>query len=239
MSNPVCKEEVTKNFYQPGTIEHGLRRRFGKAGKDFVMRISFGKKEVILPKTGEPLSVHFAKERYGIDKSLDFYSIRVHNSHDQEVGILKYNLEYRGHEAYLLYISVLADEYQGLGVGTLMITEFESIADAAQASFIEGCYLPMGRLGKFARPFYDKHGYTIQYDNAFNHSIVYKKLVLANPKHRLAIKDYRLFSNVTIDTDSAQKEITDKNADKQPKADESRQQENSCENSNENQERNV
>lgn len=200
MANPISVDEIMKNFNMPGTIEYGLRRRFGKDGKDFALRISFGKKEATLAKTGEKLSLQFAKECYGIDKSLDFYSIRVRNADQQQVGILKYNFEHRGHEAFLLYIAVTDASYQGLGVGSLMISEFENIAMAAQTSFIEGCYLPMGRLAKFAKPFYDKHGYTIRYDLAINHAIVYKELCLASPKKGLTVKQYRLYSNVNIES---------------------------------------
>ena len=90
-------------------------------------------------------------------ESGEYYEFVMENENKQVMGHIVFSLKRQDRYAWLIHINT-EDEFQHLGISTILACVMEYVAVANGFSRVEGVYCP---LNQYARSFYLKNGYTL------------------------------------------------------------------------------
>ena len=90
-------------------------------------------------------------------ESGEYYEFVMENENKQVMGHIVFSLKEQDRCAWLIHIST-EDEFQHLGIATILACVMEYVAEKSGYRRVEGVYCP---LNQYARAFYLKNGYTL------------------------------------------------------------------------------
>lgn len=129
---------------------------------------------------------HYSQEFLDICKNgnIDMLSMRIYNSsqilietlENERVGACWFHLSEEDDSCELYGIEIYDEAFIDCGIGTLMITEMEKIAESENKSLINGHYRPYGRFSGYSKDFYLRNGYKISFDKKLKRQVLEKHI---------------------------------------------------------------
>lgn len=168
---------IEKMILEPETEEAKLVKKFGNIkGREIITKITNSEKVVQLKKRDEKLTLKFNRQKQKSKSYLlsELY-IEAYNKDGLKVATLTYNLQGL-HVVRLNYIEILDKNYINQGLASIMLEELENIARITEINAITGKLMPMGEFKNFSRKFYERNGFTIEFDPGEKMEVFYKNL---------------------------------------------------------------
>ena len=157
--------------------EASIVKRFGdKKGRELLDKILDRIEEVHVPKLNDSVMLVYSLRKEAPPNMAMYYEIKAQDKEGKEIGELKYKLYDSLCTIHLCYIGVTDKEYQGKGIGYLLLSKMEDIAKEIEIPVIEGHFQPLGDLASFSRKFYERNGYEIEFDYCDRKPCLYKRI---------------------------------------------------------------